>query len=169
MDGTILNEDNRVTNYTTQIIKKVRNKGVKVFLATGRAYDEIHYLVPDDFEVDGILSSNGAVGYIDGEEIFKYQLEMDTVHKLIDLAEEHQIYYELFPYHKDRIALNRDKALLVSELEQSDDADVEINEWKSRLEAMKDKITWVDEIPNDAYSKSISSKSITLISIDGKK
>ena len=70
MDGTILNEDNRVTNYTTQIIKKVRNKGVKVFLATGRAYDEIHYLVPDDFEVDGILSSNGAVGYIDGEEIF---------------------------------------------------------------------------------------------------
>nr|WP_278760552.1 HAD family hydrolase [Mammaliicoccus lentus] len=153
MDGTILNEDNRVTNYTTQIIKKVRNKGVKVFLATGRAYDEIHYLVPDDFEVDGILSSNGAVGYIDGEEIFKYQLEMDTVHKLIDLAEEHQIYYELFPYHKDRIALNRDKALLVSELEQSDDADVEINEWKSRLEAMKDKITWVDEIPNDAYSK----------------
>lgn len=153
MDGTILNEDNRVTDYTTQIIKEVRNKGVKVFLATGRAYDEIHYLVPDNFEVDGILSSNGAVGYIDGEEIFKYQLEMDTVHKLIDLAEEHQIYYELFPYHKDRIALNRDKALLVSELEHSDDADVEINEWKSRLEAMKDKINWVDEIPNDAYSK----------------
>ncbi|RXY89399.1 Cof-type HAD-IIB family hydrolase, partial [Salmonella sp. 3DZ2-4SM] len=97
MDGTILNEDNRVTNHTNDVIQEVRQKGIKVFIATGRAYDEIPYLVPENFEVDGILSSNGAVGYINGEEIFKHQLPMETVRKLVDLAEQHQIYYELFP------------------------------------------------------------------------
>lgn len=153
MDGTILNEENRVTDYTNEIIQEVRQKGIKVFIATGRAYDEISYLVPENFEVDGILSSNGAVGYINGKEIFKNQLPMETVHKLVDLAEKHQIYYELFPYYKNRIALNRDKTLLLSEISTEQVGDVEANEWKSRQEALSEKIEWVDEIPEDAYSK----------------
>ena len=153
MDGTILNEDNRVTNHTNDVIQEVRQKGIKVFIATGRAYDEIPYLVPENFEVDGILSSNGAVGYINGEEIFKHQLPMETVHKLVELAEQHQIYYELFPYYKNRIALKRDKTLLLSEIQTDELGDVERNEWKSRQEALSEKINWVDEIPEDAYSK----------------
>ncbi|WP_206166742.1 HAD family hydrolase [Mammaliicoccus sciuri] len=153
MDGTILNEDNRVTNHTNDVIQEVRQKGIKVFIATGRAYDEIPYLVPENFEVDGILSSNGAVGYINGEEIFKHQLPMETVRKLVDLAEQHQIYYELFPYYKNRIALKRDKTLLLSEIQTDELGDVERNEWKSRQEALSEKINWVDEIPEDAYSK----------------
>ncbi|XP_008188204.1 uncharacterized protein LOC103310738 [Acyrthosiphon pisum] len=137
MDGTILNEDNRVTNHTNDVIQEVRQKGIKVFIATGRAYDEISYLVPENFEVDGILSSNGAVGYINGKEIFKHQLPMETVRKLVDLAEQHQIYYELFPYYKNRIALKRDKTLLLSEIQTDELGDVERNEWKSRQEALK--------------------------------
>ncbi|HAL10568.1 MAG TPA: Cof-type HAD-IIB family hydrolase [Staphylococcus sp.] len=153
MDGTILNEENRVSQHTNEVIQEVRQKGIKVFIASGRAYDEIPYLVPENFEVDGILSSNGAVGYINGQEIFKNVLPMETVHKLVDLAEEHQIYYELFPYYKDRIALNRDKTLLLSEITTDKTGDVEINEWKSRQEAISEKLEWVDEIPEDAYSK----------------
>nr|WP_263314849.1 HAD family hydrolase [Mammaliicoccus sp. Marseille-Q6498] len=153
MDGTILNAENMVTDYTSDIIREVRQKGIKVFIATGRAYDEISYLVPKHFEVDGIISSNGAVGYINGKEIFKNQLPMDTVHKLIELAEEHQVYYELFPYYKNRIALKRDKSLLLSEIQTDDTGDAESNEWKSRLEALNEKLQWVDEIPNDDYSK----------------
>ncbi|MDN8820407.1 HAD hydrolase family protein, partial [Staphylococcus aureus] len=45
MDGTILHKNNRVDNETTEIIQTLRNHGYKVFLATGRAHDEIHYLV----------------------------------------------------------------------------------------------------------------------------
>lgn len=153
MDGTILNENNRVSDYTNEIIQEVRQSGVKVFIATGRAYDEISTLVPDSFEVDGILSSNGAVGYIKGKEIFKHQLPMQTVYKLIDLAEQHQIYYELFPYYKNRIALKRDKHLLTSEISSEDHGDVEDNEWQSRQESLREKMNWVDEIPDDAYSK----------------
>ncbi|WP_323703973.1 HAD family hydrolase [Mammaliicoccus sp. Dog046] len=153
MDGTILNENNRVSDYTNEIIQEVRESGVKVFIATGRAYDEISTLVPESFEVDGILSSNGAVGYIQGKEIFKHQLPMHTVYKLIDLAEQHQIYYELFPYYKNRIALKRDKDLLISEISSDDRGDVEDNEWQSRQESLREKMNWVDEIPEDAYSK----------------
>ena len=78
---------------------------------------------------------------------------METVHKLVELAEEHQIYYELFPYYKNRIALKRDKTLLLSEIQTDELGDVERNEWKSRQEALSEKINWVDEIPEDAYSK----------------
>lgn len=153
MDGTILNEDNRVTEHTSDVIKEVRKKGIKVFIATGRAQGDIFNLVPENFEVDGIISSNGAVGYIGEQEIFKHKLSMQAVYKLIELAEKNHIYYELFPYYKERIALEKDKEILLSELNHTSQADVEENEWKSRQNALSSKINWVHEIPEDEYSK----------------
>ena len=88
MDGTILNEDNRVTNHTNDVIQEVRQKGIKVFIATGRAYDEIPYLVPENFEVDGILSSNGAVGYINGEEIFRGNVMVEMIREVFGVYDE---------------------------------------------------------------------------------
>lgn len=153
MDGTILNENNRVTEYTCDIINQVRQKGIKVFIATGRAFDEISYLIPDNFEVDGVIASNGAVGYVGDKEIFKHQLPMETVHKLLELAEEDHIYYELFPYYKNRIALKRDKAYLEAEIYGDEIGEITTHEMKSRIEALAEKIDWVDTVPNDAYSK----------------
>lgn len=63
MDGTLLHENNQVSLYTKEIIDQLRTNGYKVFLATGRSHDEIHFLVPEHFEVDGIISSNGTWAY----------------------------------------------------------------------------------------------------------
>ena len=71
IDGTILHSDNRVSEDTTQIIRELREQGYKVFLATGRSHDEIHYLVSEDFSVDGIISSNGTQGKVQDETIFQ--------------------------------------------------------------------------------------------------
>ena len=46
MDGTILHENNKASSYTKEVIDELRDKGYKVFLATGRSYSEIHQLVP---------------------------------------------------------------------------------------------------------------------------
>lgn len=61
MDGTILHEDNKASIKTKSVIDELREKGYKIFLATGRSYTEIDQLVPPQFEVDGIISSNGTV------------------------------------------------------------------------------------------------------------
>ena len=55
MDGTILHENNKASSYTKEVIDELRDKGYKVFLATGRSYSEIHQLVPEGFKVDGII------------------------------------------------------------------------------------------------------------------
>ena len=72
MDGTILHKDNRVDLETTEVIQQLRDKGYKVFLATGRAHNEIHYLVPESFAVDGIISSNGTLGMVKDSVLFKH-------------------------------------------------------------------------------------------------
>ncbi|MEZ2112727.1 HAD hydrolase family protein, partial [Staphylococcus aureus] len=46
MDGTILHENNQASTYTKDVINQLREKGYKVFLATGRSHSEIHQLVP---------------------------------------------------------------------------------------------------------------------------
>src|SRR5699024_11945074 len=78
---TILHKDNQVDTETSEVIKKLRNLGYKVFLATGRAHDEIRYLVPENFEVDGIISSNGTLGVVKEETIFKHRSEERRVGK----------------------------------------------------------------------------------------
>ena len=45
MDGTILHEDNKASIKTKSVIDELREKGYKIFLATGRSYTEIDQLV----------------------------------------------------------------------------------------------------------------------------
>ncbi|KRG09491.1 HAD family hydrolase [Staphylococcus sp. NAM3COL9] len=154
MDGTILHKDNRVDTETTEVIQQLRNLGYKVFLATGRAHDEIHYLVPETFEVDGIISSNGTLGVVEKETIFKHGLSYNTVSEVIKRAKQEAIYYEIFPFGSDRVVLKEDaswaKALFES---PTPPGKVGESEWISRRESLKGKVDWEDAIPNTSFSK----------------
>ena len=88
MDGTILHKNNRVDSETADVIAQLRSKGFKVFLATGRAHNEIHYLVPETFEVDGIISSNGTLGMVNDEIIFKHSLSFNAVNEIVSRAQQ---------------------------------------------------------------------------------
>ena len=110
MDGTILHEDNKASAKTKEVIDQLREKNYKVFLATGRSYSEIRSLVPEGFQVDGIISSNGTRGDIEGETLFKHSLTIDSVKKIVKLAQQQHIYYEVFPFEEDRISLIEDKS-----------------------------------------------------------
>lgn len=86
MDGTILNHQNKVSIYTKEIIDEMRKRGIKVFIATGRAYEEIEELTPPGFQVDGVVASNGMVGYVGNEVIFKHSLSRELVETVIKMA-----------------------------------------------------------------------------------
>lgn len=154
MDGTILHENNKASNYTKDVVDELREKGFKVFLATGRSYSEIHQLVPEGFKVDGIISSNGTTGEIEDQNLFKYSLSLEQVKKIVKLAQQQHIYYEVFPFGAQRIVLKEDyqwmRDMITGETPPNN---VSHSEWTSRLDAMKDKIDWRDELPDLDYSK----------------
>ena len=154
MDGTILHENNKASNYTKDVVDELREKGFKVFLATGRSYSEIHQLVPEGFKIDGIISSNGTTGEIEDQNLFKHSLSLEQVKKIVKLAQQQHIYYEVFPFGAQRIVLKEDyqwmRDMITGETPPNN---VSHSEWTSRLDAMKDKIDWRDELPDLDYSK----------------
>ncbi|MDS3995242.1 HAD family hydrolase [Staphylococcus capitis] len=154
MDGTILHENNKASNYTKDVVDELREKGFKVFLATGRSYSEIHQLVPEGFKVDGIISSNGTTGEIEDQNLFKHSLSLEQVKKIVKLAQQQHIYYEVFPFGAQRIVLKEDyqwmRDMITGETPPNN---VSHSEWTSRLDAIKDKIDWRDELPDLDYSK----------------
>ncbi|MCM3653303.1 HAD family hydrolase [Metabacillus litoralis] len=153
MDGTILNHQNKVSIRTKEIIDDLRNEGIFVFIATGRAVEEIAGLVPEGFQVDGVITSNGMAGYVGNKEVFKHSLELELVETIIEKARENKVYYELFPYGTSRVVLNQDKQYVENEVRDPKPDGVEMNEWLSRKDAMKEKITWIDNIEGNGFSK----------------
>ncbi len=153
MDGTILNHQNNVSIHTKEIIDEIRSKGIFVFVATGRAFDEIEGVVPPGFQVDGFITSNGMAGYVGKEVVFEHSLSLELVNTIIDKARRNKVYYELFPYGSARVTLKQDKQYVLNEIRDPKPDTVGINEWLSRKQAVKEEIEWKDKIEGDKFSK----------------
>ena len=153
MDGTILNHQNKVSSHTKDIIDKLRDKGFYVFIATGRAFEEIEGLVPKGFQVDGIVTSNGMAGYAGNEVVFRHTLPLELVEIVIKKAREYKVYYELFPYGASCITLKQDREYVEAEIRDPQPEGVGINEWLSRKKAVNGGIVWKDHIDGNEFSK----------------
>lgn len=153
MDGTILNHYNKVSIHTKEIIDDLRNQGLFVFIATGRSADEITDVVPEGFQVDGIITSNGMSGYVGEEVVFEHSLSLELVETIIDKARENKVYYELFPYGRSQVTLKQDKQYVEDEISDPKPDSVGINEWLSRKQAIKEKISWKDNVEGTKFSK----------------
>ncbi|WP_281288074.1 HAD family hydrolase [Bacillus rubiinfantis] len=153
MDGTILNHQNRVSVRTKEIIDELRKQGLRVFIATGRAYEEIAETVPSGFRVDGVVAANGMVGYVEGDIVFKHTLPLDLVKTIIEKARSQRVYYELFPYGAPRVTLSQDREYMITEIRDPKPETVGINEWLSRKEAIHGKIVWKNEFEGKEYAK----------------
>lgn len=153
MDGTLLREDNYVSEETMTTIHQVRDQGIPVFIATGRGQSEILTRAPEGFCVDGIISSNGMTGYLGEELLFQHTLDFSLVKEVIASARELGIYYEVFPTTGEGVALKQDQAMLEAEISGEKPNDILGSEWNERVEAIGGGITWVDEINDVGYSK----------------
>ncbi|WP_381419519.1 HAD family hydrolase [Staphylococcus hyicus] len=154
MDGTLLHENNRASVKTADVITKLRDAGFRVFLATGRAYEEIYMLIPKGLEFDGIISSNGTLGHIQKNVLFEHDLSEAAVKSIVHKAKSAGIYYEIFPFNEPRFALTEDQDWMLNMVQGEKPHQVAESEWLSRHEAIKDKLTWRHEIPEGlAYSK----------------
>lgn len=89
IDGTLVSfKSHTVPESARRAIARLREQGVKVFIATGRLMK--HVAIVNDIEVDGYITVNG--GYCitsAGEVIFESAFPRATVEHVIDLSEQY--------------------------------------------------------------------------------
>ncbi len=96
IDGTIIGKDGHVSAEDSEALTKVRRRGIRVSLSTGRAAPScrpiIEQLALDGYHIffDGALVSN-----ID-KEIYARPIESGVVREGIEFAHQHDVYLELY-------------------------------------------------------------------------
>lgn len=87
IDGTILTPDDTIEESTKNAIKKVKEIGLEVFLATGRPLHEISE-IGKILEIESFIGYNGALAIYKGENILKKPMSPDLVNLYVKIAEE---------------------------------------------------------------------------------
>lgn len=100
IDGTLLSFDtHKVPTSTEKAIQKLKSKGIKVIVSTGRSINSLDHIKYLDF--DGFITFNG--GYCitkDGDVLFRKGIHATDIKSLIDHAEQHEVSFSLMSEHE---------------------------------------------------------------------
>lgn len=87
IDGTMVSfNTHRVPDNTKKALREAREKGVKIFVATGRHSSDINNL--DNLEFDGYITLNGAYCRVGHEVVFKKNIPHEDVAAFVRYEEE---------------------------------------------------------------------------------
>ncbi|SDR10004.1 hypothetical protein SAMN05421664_3544 [Chryseobacterium soldanellicola] len=104
IDGTLISfKTNNVPQSTQDAIKKLRQKGIKVIVATGRSINTLAHI--SHIEFDGFITFNG--GYCattDGEILSKQIINESDIQNLINYAESSPLSFSLM--YEDKVEIN---------------------------------------------------------------
>ncbi|WP_346726934.1 HAD family hydrolase [Bacillus suaedae] len=95
IDGTILLPDDSIQDSTKEAIKQVKEKGIEVFLATGRPLHEIMD-IGEELRIQSFIGYNGAYAIHQGQDVFSEPMDSKMIQFFIDTAEEND--HELIMY-----------------------------------------------------------------------
>ncbi|MCL2371899.1 MAG: Cof-type HAD-IIB family hydrolase [Defluviitaleaceae bacterium] len=88
LDGTFLRDDKTVSDYTRDVFRRCREKGIKLVFATGRSS---YRQIPREL-FDGEVLSNGAVAFVGDERIYHKPMPIAQARKLLTTAENAGMY-----------------------------------------------------------------------------
>ena len=97
LDGTLLNNEHKISDYNKKVISAVNEKGIKVILSTGRPTSAATKFLDDlNIETD-MISFNGAmITDRNGNILYENNLESSIGKELIEIAKKYKIYYQGF-------------------------------------------------------------------------
>ena len=98
LDGTMLNSYGEVTQKTKDIIKKVKQKGLEVIIASGRPIDSLK-TISKEIECDNyFISGNGAILYDikNNQILYENILKKSKVLDIIKICEDNSIFYNIY-------------------------------------------------------------------------
>lgn len=86
LDGTLLNDEHVVSEYSKKVIKKLIEKGIKFFIATGRLHASTKEIADSIGVKIPLVTINGTrVLDEDGNELFNSCLDLDIVKKIASI------------------------------------------------------------------------------------
>ena len=92
IDGTLLSHrTHQVPTSTKKAIQLLKEKGIYIFIATGRHISEIKALPLDDIECEGYITLNGQYCYNKNEVIYDFPIHPDDITNIIHKVEENPI------------------------------------------------------------------------------
>ncbi|MCD9856687.1 Cof-type HAD-IIB family hydrolase [Epilithonimonas sp. JDS] len=133
VDGTLFSfKTKSIPESTRKALKKLRENGIKVIVATGRSVNDLNHI--RHIEFDGFLTFNGGhCTTIDGQVMFRKVISPDDIRNLIDYSERSEVSFSLMYDDKVRISHESPKVLElyrhvdipVPPLFDKEDADIE--------------------------------------------
>jgi len=88
IDGTLVSfKTHQIPKSTLEALKKLRENGIQLFIATGRGKDGLDVL--DHFEFDGYITLNGQYCYTKDELIYENTIIKDDLVTLLEEVEKH--------------------------------------------------------------------------------
>lgn len=112
IDGTILTPDDTIQDSTKQAVAQLQQKGLEVFLATGRPLHEIAN-IGEELNINSFIGYNGAFAIYKGETIFRETMNKDTVKHFLAIAKSHG--HEAVLYTSDKNAFTSLEAPITKE------------------------------------------------------
>lgn len=113
LDGTLLSSENQVGEGTMQLVKELKDHGIRFILITGRVHSaSVKYAKKLGIE-DPIVSLNGAlVKFPEGETIKAFYLPEKKVLKALDLAERY--FVNILFYSEDKVIYTPENTIFPS-------------------------------------------------------
>ncbi len=98
MDGTLLNDEHKVSEYTLEMVSKLRAKGVRFVLASGRPSTTMLPFHKQLRLTEPLICCNGAM-VVDGDKVIEFfPLAVDIAEKLMDFGSRMSVYGQFYNY-----------------------------------------------------------------------
>ena len=97
LDGTLLNNEGKVSEENIKAIRKAMDLGITFVVATGRSYDSAKKILDDVNLKCPIICMNGAAIFDEQHQlIYSEPLPKETARQVLSICEEANLYMELF-------------------------------------------------------------------------
>ena len=88
IDGTLVSfKSHQIPRSTIEALKKLKENGIKIFVATGRGKDGLHVL--DEIEFDGYITLNGQYCYNNKQIIYENTIDPKDLSALLNYLDKH--------------------------------------------------------------------------------
>lgn len=89
IDGTLVSfKTHRIPHSTVDILRKVKQQGIKIFIATGRPTQFIVNLKQIEDLIDGWVTTNGANCFIGKKTVYRKEMKKEDIRQLIAYSDE---------------------------------------------------------------------------------
>jgi Cof subfamily protein (haloacid dehalogenase superfamily) len=99
IDGTIIKPDDSIEETTIKAIAQAQEKGIDVFLATGRPLHELRELA-QKLKIHSLIGYNGAYAIYQGEDLFQEPMDKTSIKNFIEIANKNN--HDFVLYTKDQ-------------------------------------------------------------------